>query len=445
MKKIKIFVSSVQNEFSYERKMLYEYFLADPLLGRFFELFLFEQLPAIDQKVDTVYLKEVQRCDIYLGILGNDYGSEDKEGISPTEREFDFATKHNKTRLIFISNSENRNPKEIKFNKKAQSVLVRKSFSAIGELKSSAYAAMVKYLMEKEVIRTAPFDASIDGKASIKDIDSEKIRQFIRLAKSKRGFVLEESVEPETLLTYLNLMDGDRVKNGAVLLFGKTPQRFFISSEIRCAYFQGVEVEKPIQSYKVFKGDVFELVNHAIEFVLNKLDYKVETRKEHVQIPGSYEIPKEIIAEAIVNAVVHRDYTSNASVQIMMFRDRIEIWNPGSLPLGWTTEKLKKLHNSIPANPLLAEPMYLTAFIETPQVTPQVIKLIMLISGEMSREEIQKELHLSDKRNYINNYQNPAIKKGYLEMTIPHKPKSKNQKYRLTQKGLALKSSEKSR
>ena len=242
--------------------------------------------------------------------------------------------------------------------------MVRKSFSDIGELKSSVYAALVKYLMEKEIIRTAPFDASVDGKATIEDIDPKKIKHFIRLAKLKRGFVLDESVEPEVLLTHLNLLEGKRVKNAAVLLFGKNPQRFFITSEIRCAYFQGTEAIKPIQSYKVFKGDVFELVSQAVEFVLNKLDYRIETRKDHVSIPGSYEIPKEIINEAIVNAVAHRDYTSNASVQVMMFRDRIEVWNPGSLPLGWTTEKLKELHNSVPANPLLAEPMYLAAYIE---------------------------------------------------------------------------------
>jgi len=58
-----------------------------------------------------------------------------------------------------------------------------------------------------------------------------------------------------------------------------------------------------------------------------------------------------------VNAVAHSDYTSNGSVQVMLFNDRLEIWNPGSLPPGWTVEKLKKRHPSIPANPLLARPM----------------------------------------------------------------------------------------
>ena len=100
MKKLKIFISSVQNEFEEERKILFEYFLADPLLGRFFEPFLFEQLPATDKKVDAVYLQEVEHCDSYLGILGKEYGNEDDKGISPTEREFDQATKHHKTRLV---------------------------------------------------------------------------------------------------------------------------------------------------------------------------------------------------------------------------------------------------------------------------------------------------------------------------------------------------------
>ena len=104
MRKLKIFISSVQSEFSKERSALGEYLNADPLLGKFFEPFLFEALPATDRKVDEVYLHEVENCDIYLGILGEKYGFEDKEGISPTEREFDHATKNQKPRFIFIFN-----------------------------------------------------------------------------------------------------------------------------------------------------------------------------------------------------------------------------------------------------------------------------------------------------------------------------------------------------
>jgi len=147
-------------------------------------------------------------------------------------------------------------------------------------------------------------------------------------------------------------------------LFGKEPQKFFITSEIRCVHFYGSRVEKPIHSYKVLKGNVFELIDQSVEFILQKLDYSIGTRTEHISIPGKYEIPKEIVTETVVNAVAHRDYTSNASIQIMLFSDRLEIWNPGSLPIGWSVENLKQVHPSIPANPLLAEPMYLAGYIE---------------------------------------------------------------------------------
>ena len=366
MAKKKLFISSVQSEFSAERKALHEYICADPLLGKFFEPFLFELMPAIDQRTDAVYLKEVEQSDIYLGLFGKLYGSENADGISPTELEFDHATKWHKTRLIFLSNhnSADRHPKQINLINKAQEVLIRKKFSTVDELKASVYASLVRYLEEKEIIRTGPFDASFHPSAGLQDIDPEKIQSFVRLAQAKRGFPRAETEPAEKILTHLNLLHNGRLTNAALLLFGKEPQRFFINSEVRCASFAGTIVEKPIPSYKVFKGTLFELVDQALEFVLNKLNYRVETRAESVSIPGRYEIPKEVVAEAIVNAIAHRDYTSNASVQVMVFRDRVEIWNPGALPMGWTTEKLKQLHTSVPANPLLAEPLYLAAYIE---------------------------------------------------------------------------------
>lgn len=74
----------------------------------------------------------------------------------------------------------------------------------------------------------------------------------------------------------------------------------------------------------------------------------------------------------------------------------------------------------------------------TPQVTPQVERVVMVISGEMSREEIQEKLGLADKKNYVRKYQKPAIEQGIIELTIPDKPSSSLQKYRLTPLGLAL-------
>lgn len=71
----------------------------------------------------------------------------------------------------------------------------------------------------------------------------------------------------------------------------------------------------------------------------------------------------------------------------------------------------------------------------SPQVTPQVKVLIEIISGEMSRDELQAVLALKDRKSFRELYLKPALEEGLVEMTIPDKPNSRNQKYRLTKKG----------
>ena len=89
-----------------------------------------------------------------------------------------------------------------------------------------------------------------------------------------------------------------------------------------------------------------------MDFVLSKIALSVGTRAESTQAPVSYEIPKEVVTEAIVNAVAHRDYTDNASIQIMLFSDRLEVLNPGRLPPTLTLEQLRETHQSVPYNRL---------------------------------------------------------------------------------------------
>ena len=78
--------------------MLAEYVRKDALLGKFFDVFLFEEEPACDVEARNLYLPEVEKSDIYLGILGAQFGNAD--GVSPTEREYDLATEKGKDRLM---------------------------------------------------------------------------------------------------------------------------------------------------------------------------------------------------------------------------------------------------------------------------------------------------------------------------------------------------------
>lgn len=346
--------------------MLHDYIMSDALLGKFFIPFIFEKLPATDNAPQIAYIEEVERCDIYIGLIGKHYGRITENGFSATETEYNHATKKFKHRLIFIKRlpDDKREPQALVFIKNVEQNLVRKSFITKEELKNSVYAALIRYLELKEFIRLSPFDAAINLNATINDLDEQKIREFIRIAKAKRAFPFDETSPINRVLTHLNLIEDKRVCNAAILLFGKNPQCHFLTSEIKCAHFHGIEVSKPIPSYQVFKGDVFQMIEQAVDFVLSKINLSVGSRDKGAEVEVQYELPVQAVTEAIVNAVAHRDYTSNASVQVMLFKDRLEIWNPGALPFGLTPEKLFKPHKSFPANPLLAEPMYLRGAIE---------------------------------------------------------------------------------
>lgn len=191
-------------------------------------------------------------------------------------------------------------------------------------------------------------------------------------------------------------------------------------------------------------------------------------------------IPQEVVAEGIVNAVVHRDYTSNGSVQVMLFKDRLEVWNPGMLPPTLTLEKLRGPHASVPHNPLLAEPMYLTKYIERmgtgirdmirrcrdaglaePEIridggffvltirrkrdesgaqsgAQSEVILKNLEKEPLSAAELSVALDLQSKTGAFKRTLQELIDRGMIEYTIPGKPTSRLQKYRLTEKGRGL-------
>ena len=363
---VRVFISSVQKEFSEERKALVKYIREDVLLCKFFQPFIFEELPAINLSAPEAYLSEAAQSEIYLGIFGKEYGYEDAEGVSPTEREYDTAVQNNKHRLIFVKRVEDRDPKEAAFVKRVESQIVRKSFTDFDGLRTNVYAALVRFLEEKEYLRLLPWDATMSNGATLADLDEKKIEDFVALARKKRGFKLEYTGDNTLdILIALNLAtEAGRITNAALLLFAKNPQRYFVSSVVKCMVFPTNIMTKPILSHQVYQGTLFELVDAAKGFVMQHIDASVSIRNNSAIADVDYEIPMAAVAEAVVNACVHRSYESNGSVQVMLFKDRLEVWNPGTLPYSMTTTKLKQRHSSIPVNPILAVPAFLAGYIE---------------------------------------------------------------------------------
>lgn len=365
--RLRIFISSVQNEFEPIRKDLKSFLLGDAVLRRFVsEVFLFEDLPAQDRRADQVYLGEVQRCDVYLGIFGYEYGFEDPEGVSPTEREFDEATRKGKTRLIYVWGSDEkvRSPKMKALIGKASGHLVRRRIENASALTSEVYASLVEYLDSLGALRVPPFDAASCDNANLKDISRKRVDWFLEAARRERGFPLKANTTTQALLTHLNLIEGRAPSNAAILLFGTNPQRFHRSAETKCVHCHGTKFLRPFASQQIFGGDLFEQVDQARDFVLSKISRSVGNRSSGPTAHVDYELPPEAVGEAIVNAIAHRDYHSNASVEIRLFTDRLEVWNPGVLPGLLTPASLHTDHPSIPFNPLVAESLYLARYVE---------------------------------------------------------------------------------
>ena len=363
---MKLFISSVQNELAEERQAVKSFIESDPLLRRFFSVFLFENLPASDRRADAVYIEELGLSDLYVGIFGYEYGFEDTEGVSPTEREFERATETGKPRLIFVkcSDDQSRKPKMQVLIRKAGQQLIRRRFAGIPELTAALYSSLVDHLEACGAIQSRPFEERPCLDATLEDINTHAISDFVRLARNERQFPLPDNTPVTDLLAHLHLLSGDQPTNAAILLFGRDPQRFLPAAEVRCMHFHGTEIQRPVPFYRIFKETIFEQVDMAVDFVLSKLNRSVGTRAESSQAPVRYEIPPDVIREAIVNAIAHRDYTSAGAVQVSVFADRVEVWNPGTLTPPLTPESLRHPHGSIARNPRICEALFLARYIE---------------------------------------------------------------------------------
>jgi len=362
-----VFISSVQKELAEERRGIKDFLTNDPLLRRFVsEVFLFEDIPAGDRKPDDIYLGEVRQCDIYIAILGNEYGPKNEAGKSATELEFDEATRTHRERLVFVKGDDDskRSPEMAELVGKAGKQVTRRRFSDTPGLIREVYSSLVESLGERGAIRSTPFDGSICEGATLRDIDNKAIADFIETSEAAGRLKLKGSRAPKAVLQNFNLLRDEKPTNAAVLLFGKDPRRFFYNVQVHCFHFHGTVKRKPIASQQSYEGRLIAVIDEAVEFVLGKIDRRVGTRAESVQAPVTFEIPRPVILEAIVNAVAHRDYRSNGFVQVFVFADRMEIWNPGELPPGLTPERLREPHGPVPRNPLIAEPLYRIKYVE---------------------------------------------------------------------------------
>ena len=182
-----------------------------------------------------------------------------------------------------------------------------------------------------------------DGKPCVdfsmeNDLDDEAWARFCDRAK------VPDAMDRMVALRNLHLLDGeDRMTHAGAWLLARDIRRFTTTAHVSCALFMGTEKVR-ILDRRDFHRDIPAMIDDAVAWVLTKIN--VEFIIEHVRREERPELPEEALREAVANAVAHRDYRSTANVHIYVFRNRIEIISPGGLPAGMTEADLgvKSMH-----------------------------------------------------------------------------------------------------
>lgn len=205
-------------------------------------------------------------------------------------------------------------------------------------------------------------DVSIED-ATIEEIDRDSIEYFLRKGiEAQRIPEALQTASTEEILTSLQLIDDNgKLKNAAILLFGKNPLKYFHSVEFKIGRFGQDESDLLIQD--IVEGNLIQMADKVVDIL--KAKYLVSpVRFEGLQRYESLEIPIEALREIIFNAIAHKNYMGPA-IQMHVYDDRIEVWNDGTLPEGYTADTLYANHPSRPRNPKIAGTMFKAGFIDT--------------------------------------------------------------------------------
>jgi ATP-dependent DNA helicase RecG len=211
--------------------------------------------------------------------------------------------------------------------------------------------------LEERILEKRKFlwDKEVSEKA-LADVNEEAVKEFMRKAKTAKR-VDFELVNVKTTLHKLHLLEGSHLLRAAEVLFCDDNPL-----EVQAAIFAGTD-KLTFLDIKSFKGNLFSLRQQAEVYVNGNMKWRADlSESRRKEIP---EIPVRAISEAVGNSLCHRDYSNPKGNEVAIFKDRIEIYNPGFFPKEVNPEDFFTGHEkSILRNPLIAETMYKSKDIE---------------------------------------------------------------------------------
>jgi ATP-dependent DNA helicase RecG len=221
-------------------------------------------------------------------------------------------------------------------------------------------AALNDFLLKK--IGKTWDDIGLDT-AKIDDLNLNSIRIFVEAGIKSGRIYADASKDPiPVLLENLQLITIEgKLKAAAILLFGKNPKNHFVTSYFKIGKFGTSDSDLKFQD--IVEGNIFDMVESVMtllyqRYILPTISY------DGIQRIEKPEYPEAAIREAVLNAIVHKDYT-DSSIQMSVYDDKIILWNPGKLSEDLTIEKLQQKHPSRPRNKNIAEVFFKAGYIES--------------------------------------------------------------------------------
>ena len=219
-------------------------------------------------------------------------------------------------------------------------------------------AALDTFLLRKQ---GRAWDGVPVPKATVRDLSKTALEAFRSQASQSQRMTPGDLRDSDTvLIDKLHLVDGKLLKRAALLLFHSDPERFFTGAFVKIGFFR---TNDDLLYHDEVRGDLLGQVKGTMDLLSTKylkagVSYRGTQRIEALPVPGP------ALREAILNAIVHKDYASGIPIQISVYQDKLMIWNPGQLPASWSVEKLVGKHASHPFNPDIANVFFRAGQIE---------------------------------------------------------------------------------
>jgi len=203
------------------------------------------------------------------------------------------------------------------------------------------------------------FEAEIAHNSTLDDIDWQQAEHYVKRLAGMSTANTKDILQQRGCL----VKQGDKFvpTHAGILLFGKSPQQFILSSEITAVRFAGDNMSDTFNRQDI-KGTLAEQIKRVETFLIDHLRKSVRLN-DKMQREEDYEYPMQAVRELVVNAVAHRDYSIQGdSIRLFMYSDHMEVHSPGSLPGPMTVDNLKDERFS--RNPIIVQILSDMGFIE---------------------------------------------------------------------------------